>query len=120
MQSTYRPWLTRYRRHGGPRSRAKKTAVGSQKSARMDPSMIPLAATLPARAQEELPKQMPAPMHVSPNQALALARPVLATPSNARIFAEMTFAELGLSPKSLAALDRAGFEAPTPIQSQAM
>ena len=59
-------------------------------------------------------------MHVSPNQALALARPVLATPSNARIFAEMTFAELGLSPKSLAALDRAGFEAPTPIQSQAM
>ena len=82
--------------------------------------MIPLAATLPARAQEELPKQMPAPMHVSPNQALALARPVLATPSNARIFAEMTFAELGLSPKSLAALDRAGFEAPTPIQSQAM
>src|SRR2546425_8901682 len=30
--------------------------------------MIPLAATLPARAQEELPKQMPAPMHVPPNQ----------------------------------------------------
>jgi ATP-dependent RNA helicase RhlE len=32
----------------------------------------------------------------------------------------MTFAELGLSPKALAALDRAGFEAPTPIQAQAM
>src|SRR2546425_12128048 len=32
----------------------------------------------------------------------------------------MTLAELGLSPKALAALDRAGFEAPTPIQSQAM
>src|SRR2546427_6776635 len=32
----------------------------------------------------------------------------------------MTFAELGLSPKALAALDHAGFEAPTPIQSQAM
>src|SRR3954470_6963710 len=32
----------------------------------------------------------------------------------------MKFAELGLSPKSLAALDHAGFEAPTPIQAQAI
>jgi ATP-dependent RNA helicase RhlE len=32
----------------------------------------------------------------------------------------MTFAELGLSKKSLAALERAGFEAPTPIQAQAI
>src|SRR5437660_11052270 len=32
----------------------------------------------------------------------------------------MTFAELGLSKKSLAALEREGFEAPTPIQSQAI
>ena len=32
----------------------------------------------------------------------------------------MTFAELGLSPKSLAALVRAGFEAPTPVQAQAI
>ena len=31
-----------------------------------------------------------------------------------------TFAELHLSPKSLAALDRAGFEHPTPIQAQAI
>ena len=32
----------------------------------------------------------------------------------------MTFADLGLSPKSLAALARAGFEAPTPVQAQAI
>src|SRR5438105_15054140 len=32
----------------------------------------------------------------------------------------MTFAELGLSKKCLAALEREGFEAPTPIQSQAI
>src|SRR5256714_392666 len=32
----------------------------------------------------------------------------------------MTFTELGLSQKSLAALGRAGFEAPTPIQAQAI
>ncbi len=32
----------------------------------------------------------------------------------------MTFAELGLSQKSLAALVRAGFEAPTPVQAQAI
>src|SRR3954462_9068763 len=32
----------------------------------------------------------------------------------------MTFAELGLSKKSLAALEREGFEAPTPIQAQAI
>ena len=32
----------------------------------------------------------------------------------------MTFASLGLSPRTLAALDRAGFEAPTPIQKQAI
>ena len=32
----------------------------------------------------------------------------------------MTFSQLGLSPKSLAALDHAGFEAPTPIQAQAI
>jgi len=32
----------------------------------------------------------------------------------------MTFAELGLQPKSLAALEKAGFEAPTPIQAQAI
>ena len=32
----------------------------------------------------------------------------------------MKFDELGLSPKSLAALDHAGFEAPTPIQAQAI
>jgi len=32
----------------------------------------------------------------------------------------MTFAELGLSKKCLAALEKAGFEAPTPIQAQAI
>src|SRR5437879_2416799 len=32
----------------------------------------------------------------------------------------MTFAELGLSPRMLAALERAGFEAPTPIQARAV
>ena len=32
----------------------------------------------------------------------------------------MTFPSLGLSPKSLAALEKAGFEAPTPIQKQAI
>jgi len=32
----------------------------------------------------------------------------------------MTFAELGLSPRLLSALDKAGFEAPTPIQAQAI
>ena len=32
----------------------------------------------------------------------------------------MTFAELGLSKKTLAELERAGFEAPTPIQAQAI
>jgi ATP-dependent RNA helicase RhlE len=32
----------------------------------------------------------------------------------------MTFTELGLSPRLLAALDKAGFEAPTPIQAQAI
>ena len=32
----------------------------------------------------------------------------------------MTFAEFGLSPRLLAALDKAGFEAPTPIQAQAI
>ena len=32
----------------------------------------------------------------------------------------MTFAALGLSKKSLAALEREGFEAPTPIQAQAI
>src|SRR5713226_2134866 len=32
----------------------------------------------------------------------------------------MTFAELGLSPKALGALERAGFEAPTPVQAQAI
>src|SRR5215470_13260344 len=32
----------------------------------------------------------------------------------------MTFAALGLSKKSLLALEREGFEAPTPIQSQAI
>ena len=32
----------------------------------------------------------------------------------------MSFAELGLSARSLAALDRAGFEAPTPIQTRAI
>src|SRR5438045_1818516 len=32
----------------------------------------------------------------------------------------MTFTELGLSQKTLAALGRAGFEAPTPIQAQAI
>src|ERR1041384_4465711 len=32
----------------------------------------------------------------------------------------MTFAELGLSKKCLSALDHAGFEAPTPIQAQAI
>jgi ATP-dependent RNA helicase RhlE len=32
----------------------------------------------------------------------------------------MTFAELGLSQKSLNALNRAGFEAPTPVQAQAI
>ncbi len=32
----------------------------------------------------------------------------------------MSFAELGLGARSLAALDRAGFEAPTPIQSRAI
>ena len=32
----------------------------------------------------------------------------------------MTFAELGLSKKSLTALEREGFEAPTPIQAQAI
>ena len=32
----------------------------------------------------------------------------------------MTFAELGLSKKSLVALEKAGFEAPTPIQAQAI
>src|SRR6478736_7699334 len=31
-----------------------------------------------------------------------------------------TFAELGLSPMSLAALEKAGFEAPTPIQARAI
>jgi ATP-dependent RNA helicase RhlE len=36
------------------------------------------------------------------------------------MFPAMKFAELGLSPKSLAALDRAGFEAPTPVQAQAI
>src|SRR5438270_5767019 len=30
----------------------------------------------------------------------------------------MSFNELGLSPRALAALDRAGFEAPTPIQAR--
>src|SRR3954464_12607385 len=32
----------------------------------------------------------------------------------------MTFAELGLSKKSLSALEKEGFEAPTPIQAQAI
>jgi len=32
----------------------------------------------------------------------------------------VTFAELGLSPRTLAALDHAGFEAPTPIQARAI
>ena len=32
----------------------------------------------------------------------------------------MSFSALGLSPKSLAALEKAGFEAPTPIQAQAI
>src|SRR5207237_8572823 len=32
----------------------------------------------------------------------------------------MNFSELGLSQKTLAALERAGFEAPTPVQAQAM
>jgi ATP-dependent RNA helicase RhlE len=32
----------------------------------------------------------------------------------------MSFTDLGLSPKTLAALERAGFEAPTPIQAQAI
>ncbi|MCA1827116.1 MAG: DEAD/DEAH box helicase, partial [Myxococcales bacterium] len=32
----------------------------------------------------------------------------------------MTFAELGLSKKALSALEKAGFEAPTPIQAQAI
>src|SRR5437868_10925281 len=32
----------------------------------------------------------------------------------------MKFSELGLSQKTLAALERAGFEAPTPIQAQAI
>ena len=32
----------------------------------------------------------------------------------------MSFAELGLSPRLLSALDKAGFEAPTPIQAQAI
>src|SRR5438034_8170372 len=32
----------------------------------------------------------------------------------------MTFAEMGLSKKGLSALEHAGFEAPTPIQAQAI
>src|SRR5437773_12314510 len=32
----------------------------------------------------------------------------------------MTFAELGLSKKALSALEKAGFESPTPIQAQAI